>query len=184
MFERFTREARRVVDRAQAEAISLGHNYLGTEHLLLGLFGEDTVAARTLGSVGLTRQAVADDVRAIVGEGPRLAPRPNPAALASLGIDLDEVRRSVEATFGAGALEGTGAWQRGRGRPFTPRAKKTLELSLREALALGHQHLGPEHVLLGLIREGEGVATQIIRGRAGSLEAVRNTLLGHPRRPA
>jgi ATP-dependent Clp protease ATP-binding subunit ClpA len=184
MFERFTREARRVVVRAQTEAMALGHNYLGTEHLLLGLFREDAVAARALGSVGISRQAVIDDVRAIVGACPALAPRPDPAALASLGIDLDEVRRSVEATFGPGALEATCAWQRGRGRPFTPRAKKVLQLSLREALALGHRYLGPEHVLLGLIREGEGVAADIIRRRGGSLEAVRNALLGHLRRPA
>jgi hypothetical protein len=120
VFERFTAEARRVVARAQDEALSLGHNYVGTEHLLLGLFGEDTVASRAMESVGLTRAAVTGAVRAIVGECPELAPRPDPDALAAVGIDLEVVRRSIEASFGPGALEGTCAWQRGRGRRFTP----------------------------------------------------------------
>jgi ATP-dependent Clp protease ATP-binding subunit ClpA len=184
VFERFTREARRVVVRAQEEALVLGHNYLGTEHLLLGMFGEDTVAVHALASLNVHRQAVVEAVREIIGECPELAPRPDPEALASVGIDLDEVRRSVEASFGAGALEGTCAWTRGRGRRFTPRAKKVLQLSLREAIALGHRYLGPEHVLLGMIREGEGVAAEIIRRRAGSLEIVRQAVLDRVRRPA
>jgi ATP-dependent Clp protease ATP-binding subunit ClpA len=184
VFERFTPEARRVVDRAQHEARSLGHNYLGTEHLLLGLFGEDTVASRAIESVGLTRAAVIGAVRAIVGECPELAPRPDPDALAAVGIDLEQVRRSIEASFGPGALERTCAWQRGRGSRFTPRAKKTLQLALREAISLGHHYLRPEHVLLGLVREGEGVAAEILRRRSGSLAVVRQAVVMQLRRPA
>ena len=184
MFERFTAEARRVVARGQDEALSLGHNYVGTEHLLLGLFGEDTVASRAMESVGLTRAAVTGAVRAIVGECPELAPRFDPDALAAVGIDLEVVRRAIEASFGPGALEGTFAWQRGRGRRFTPRARKTLQLALREALSLGHPYLGPEHVLLGLVREGEGLAAAILGRQSGSLAAVREAVMGQLRRPA
>jgi hypothetical protein len=184
VFERFTADARRAVARAQDEARSLGHNYVGTEHLLLGLFGEDTVASRAMESVGVTRAAVTGAVRAIVGECPELTPRPDPEALAAVGIDLEVVRRSIEASFGPGALEGTCAWQRSWGRPFTPRARKTLHLSFREALSLGHPYVGPEHVLLGLVREAEGVAAAILRRQSGSLGAVREAVMGQLRRPA
>jgi ATP-dependent Clp protease ATP-binding subunit ClpA len=184
VFERFTAEARLVVARAQDEALSLGHNYVGTEHLLLGLFGEDTVASRAIESVGLTRAAVTGAVRAIVGECPELAPRPDPDALAAVGIDLEVVRRSIEASFGPGALERTCAWQRGQGRRFTPRAKKTLQLALREAISLGHPYLGPEHILLGLVREAEGVAAATLRRHFGSLAAVQEAVIGELRRPA
>jgi ATP-dependent Clp protease ATP-binding subunit ClpA len=184
VFERFTLDARRVVERARNEAVTFGHNYVGTEHLLLGLFGEDTAATRAMGTAGVESEAVRDDVRAIIGEGLDRPVRPDPIALASVGIDLDEVRRAVEASFGRGALEGTGAWRRSRALPFTPRAKKALQLSLREAVTLGHRYLGPEHVLLGLVREGQGVAAVILRRRTGSLALVRGAVLGQLRRPA
>jgi Clp amino terminal domain, pathogenicity island component len=157
---------------------------VGTEHLLLGLFGEDTVASRAMESVGLTRAAVTGAVRAIVGECPELASRPDPDALAAVGIDLEVVRRSIEASFGPGALEGTRAWRRSRARRFTPRVKKTLQLALREALSLEHPYLGPEHVLLGLVREAEGVAAAILGRQSGSLAAVREAVMGQLRRPA
>src|ERR1051326_4128763 len=125
MFERFTERARRVVVLAQDEARELKHEYIGTEHLLLGLLRErESVAAR---------------------------------ALAGLGVTLDEVRERVQAASPAGERSPAGQI------PFTPRAKRTLELSLREALAHGHNHIGTEHVLLGLSRDEDGIAVQILR---------------------
>jgi Clp amino terminal domain, pathogenicity island component len=124
MFERFTDRARRVVVLAQEEARGLDHNYIGTEHLLLGLIAEgDGVAARTLESLDVSLEAVRARVQEVIGRGER-AP--------------------------------------GEQIPFTPRAKKVLELSLREALALSHNYIGTEHILLGLIREGEGIAAQVL----------------------
>ena len=124
MFERFTDRARRVVVLAQEEARMLNHNYIGTEHILLGLIHEgEGVAAK---------------------------------ALESMGISLDAVRAQVEEIIGQGQQAPSGHI------PFTPRAKKVLELSLREALQLGHNYIGTEHILLGLIREGEGVAAQVL----------------------
>jgi len=124
MFERFTQRARRVVVLAQEEARMLDHNYIGTEHILLGLIREgEGVAAK---------------------------------ALESLGISLEAVRQQVETIIGRGQQAPSGHI------PFTPRAKKVLELSLREAKALGHNYIGTEHILLGLIREGSGVAAQVL----------------------
>ena len=135
MFERFTDRARRVVVLAQEEARLLNHDYIGTEHILLGLIQEgDGVAAR---------------------------------ALQSLGISLDAVRARVEDIIGRGDEQSPSHI------PFTPRAKKVLELSLREALQLGHNYIGTEHILLGLIREGEGVAAQVLVELGGDLERVR-----------
>jgi len=143
VFERFTERARRVVVLAQEEAGMLNHNYIGTEHILLGLIHEgEGVAAK---------------------------------ALESLGISLEAVRRQVEEIIGQGQSAPTGHI------PFTPRAKKVLELSMREALQLGHDDIGTEHILLGLVREGEGVGAQVLLGSGVSLERVRGevvTLLG------
>jgi ATP-dependent Clp protease ATP-binding subunit ClpA len=132
MFERFTGKARHTVVLSQEEARFLNHNYIGTEHILLGLLGEpDSVAGTVLASFGLTR---------------------------------DGVRTEVENKVGRGKSQPSGHI------PFTPRAKKTLELSLREALAIKHNYIGTEHILLGLIREGDGVAAQILREHADLLE--------------
>src|SRR5215468_10396370 len=139
MFERFTDRARRVVVLAQEEARMLNHNYIGTEHILLGLIHEgEGVAAK---------------------------------ALESLGISLEAVRQQVEEIIGQGQQAPSGHI------PFTPRAKKVLELSLREALQLGHNYIGTEHILLGLIREGEGMAAQILVQRGAGLERVRNAVM-------
>jgi ATP-dependent Clp protease ATP-binding subunit ClpA len=139
VFERFTDKARRVVVLAQEEARMLNHNYIGTEHILLGLIHEgEGVAAR---------------------------------ALESLGIALSDVRRDVGEIIGEG--EGTS----GGHIPFTPRAKKVLELSLREALQLGHNYIGTEHILLGLVREGEGVAAQVLQKLGADLNRVRQTVI-------
>jgi ATP-dependent Clp protease ATP-binding subunit ClpA len=132
MFERFTNRARHVVVLSQEEARLLSHNYIGTEHILLGLLGEpESIGGQVLAGFGLTRDGVRDEVVEKIGRG-KSAP--------------------------SGHI------------PFTPRAKKTLELSLREALSIKHNYIGTEHILLGLIREGEGVAAQILRDHADLLE--------------
>ena len=137
--ERFTDRARRVVVLAQEEARRLNHNYIGTEHILLGLIHEgEGVAAR---------------------------------ALESLGISLDAVRQQVEEIIGRGQQAPPGHI------PFTPRAKKVLELSLREALQLGHDYVGTEHILLGLIREGDGVAAQVLVKLGADLNRVRQQVI-------
>ncbi len=139
MFERFTDRARRVVVLAQEEAKMLNHNYIGTEHILLGLIHEgEGVAAKSL---------------------------------ESLDISLDAVREQVQDIIGQGQQQPTGHI------PFTPRAKKVLELSLREALQLGHNYIGTEHILLGLIREGEGVAAQVLVKLGADLNRVRQTVI-------
>ena len=138
MFERFTAHARHVVVLAQEEARQLSHNYIGTEHILLGLLAErESIAAPILESFGMSHDGVQQEVTDIVGAG-KSAP--------------------------SGHI------------PFTPRAKKTLELALREALQLHHSYIGTEHILLGVIREGDGVAAQIMR-KHGDLLAIRSAVL-------
>jgi ATP-dependent Clp protease ATP-binding subunit ClpA len=183
MFERFTDRARQVVVEAQVSARQLEHGYIGTEHLLLGLLRAGGIAARVLDAIGVTAAAVEREVVAQVGRGP-LAPG-DAEALGAIGIDLDEVRRRVEASFGPGALQ----WRPGRGCgrskvppfaghiPFTPRAKKVLELSLREAVALKHRYIGTEHILLGLVREGEGLAMCVLTRLGAGPEAIRSRVL-------
>jgi ATP-dependent Clp protease ATP-binding subunit ClpC len=139
MFERFTDRARRVVVLAQEEASMLNHNYIGTEHILLGLIHEgEGVAAK---------------------------------ALESLGISLEAVRQQVEEIIGQGQQAPSGHI------PFTPRAKKVLELSLRESLQLGHNYIGTEHILLALLREGEGVAAQVLVKLGADLNRVRQQVI-------
>ena len=140
MFERFTEPARQVVVSAQVEARALRHNYIGTEHILLGLIRQgDSLAARVLDSLGVGFEDVRSQVARIVGEG-------------------DEVT--------TGQI------------PFTPRAKRVLELSLREGLSLGHNYIGTEHLLLGLARENEGVAIQILLDFGADAEKIRNEVIG------
>jgi ATP-dependent Clp protease ATP-binding subunit ClpC len=139
MFERFTTESRRAIVMAQEEARLLNHNYIGTEHILLGLLAEDEGdAARALASLNVTLQAAREQVREIIGEGPQ------------------EAQGHI---------------------PFTPRAKKVLELSLREALSLHSEVIGTEHLLLGLITEGDGVGAQILDRLGAPAETVRETVL-------
>ena len=139
MFERFTERARQVVVLAQDEARALKHNYIGTEHILLGLLREEEgLAARVLESLDITVEEVRAQVARIVGQG-------------------DEVT--------TGQI------------PFTPRAKKVLELSLREALSLGHDYIGTEHILLGLVRDDDGAAAQVLRDRELDPERVRNAVI-------
>jgi ATP-dependent Clp protease ATP-binding subunit ClpA len=138
VFERFTERARQVVVLAQDEARAFGHNYIGTEHLLLGLLREEGVAARVL---------------------------------EALDVSLEEVRAEVARIIGTGDEVATGQI------PFTPRGKKVLELALREALSLGHNHIGTQHILLGLVREGQGVAMQILLGFEADGEKIRNEVI-------
>ena len=161
MFERFTREARQAVVQAQVEAAALHHPRIGTEHLLLGLVGQETPTSAVLARHGLTRAAVLEAVSTLVGDL-------DAEALTTLGIDLDAVRERIESTFGPGALDDParrhGATAAGH-IPFSPRAKKVLELSLREALALKHRHIADGHLALGLLREGEGLAMKVLHDR-------------------
>ena len=139
MFERFTDRARRVVVLAQEEARMLNHNYVGTEHILLGLIHEgEGVAAKALESLGISLEAVRAQVEEIIGQGQQIL---------------------------SGHI------------PFTPRAKKVMELSLREALQLGHDYIGTEHILLGLIREGDGVAAQVLIRLGADLNRVRQQVI-------
>jgi ATP-dependent Clp protease ATP-binding subunit ClpC len=139
MLQRFTDRARRVVVLAQEEARMLNHSYIGTEHILLALLDEgDGVGAK---------------------------------ALELLGISLDAVRQQVEEIIGRGQHTPSGHI------PFTPRSKKVLELSLREALQLGHDYIGTEHLLLGLIREGDGVAAQVLVKLGADLNRVREQVI-------
>ena len=185
MFERFTEVARQVVVLAQEEADALGHNYIGTEHLLLGLLAEkEGLAGRILASFRLTGEEIRAHTSAVLGPA---RGRVDAGALATIGIDFDEVRRRVEETFGPGALERTRAGRKGCGyrtRPFTPRAKKVLELALREAVSLGDDHIGTEHVLLGLLREGEGLAVALLRRQGLSPDRIRAAVLAERRRPS
>jgi ATP-dependent Clp protease ATP-binding subunit ClpA len=179
MFERFTEEARSAVVAASQQAEGLHHGYIGTEHLLLGLLDDrGTPTARLLADRGVDGEWVRGEVERIVGRG---EPDLDAEALATLGIDLDAVRERVERTFGPGALARRRTCRRGIVRsgphiPFTPRAKKVLELSLREAIEMGDKHIGSEHVLLGLAREGDGVAAAILRSRAVDRGVVRAEL--------
>ncbi len=194
MFERFTHSARRVVVLAQAEARSLHHNYIGTEHLLLGLLGEPGgLAARVLRDLGVDRDEILKEIVDYVGTRP--LDQPDAKALDSIGIDLDAVRRRVDEAFGPDALQRTrsarartekrGGFRARRHRrtcgeghiPFTPRAKKTLELSLREALALGHRYIGTEHILLGVLREGQGLAALLLSRTGLDFDMVRRRIV-------
>jgi ATP-dependent Clp protease ATP-binding subunit ClpA len=144
MFERFSGQARHVVVSAQEEARELDHNYIGTEHLLLGLLTSDSLASASLNALGYTHDNVRDEVEEMIGRG--------------------------KATPGGHI-------------PFTPRAKKVLELSLREALQLKHNYIGTEHILLGLLREGEGVAAQILADKH-PLDRIRGDVLARIESPA
>ena len=159
MFERFTDKAKAAVKQASAEARKLGHDFIGTEHQLLGLLAIGTgIAHEVLIAADVTYDAVAADVKRRIGvcvDG---------GALAAIGIDLEEIRRAVDDSFGEGALDRAMATKQGCGKQtFTPRAKKVMELALREALSLGHNYIGTEHLLLAVVREGNGVAAVVLR---------------------
>jgi ATP-dependent Clp protease ATP-binding subunit ClpA len=175
MFERFDDLARQALVEAQAEALALGHDFLGTEHQLLGILRlEQGVAWGALQAAGVSHPDVSDAVRVTVGSGADV----DADALAAIGIDIDVVRRAAEDSFGPGALERAVAGRSGcfAGPRLTPRAKKVMELALREALALKHNHIGTEHILLGILREGQGVAAQVLRNLAPDTDIRRLVL--------
>ncbi len=159
MFERFTAAARQAVVDAQQEAARLRHTEIGAEHLLLAVLTRDSAGSRVLRELGVDHAAVAAAVPARDVQ--------DADALRSLGIDLEAVRSRVEAAFGAGALAPsprTGWWRRSRHVPFTGTAKRALENSLREALALRHRSIGTEHLVLGLLADPAGPARTILAG--------------------
>jgi ATP-dependent Clp protease ATP-binding subunit ClpA len=187
MFERFTKDARDVVGRAQQEARVLKHNRIGTEHLLVAALAEPTATGvAILAGFGLTADRCRAAIMELIGAdgfGTRDAD-----ALRTIGIDLDDVRRRVEASFGAGALErprrrSRWPWRRDNVSadeehlPFCARAKKALERSLREALALGDRYIGVEHILLGLLDPGGNTAVDVLRHLHAEPMAVRARLL-------
>ncbi|MGY1836219.1 Clp protease N-terminal domain-containing protein [Blastococcus sp. SYSU DS0510] len=172
MFERFTQEARDVVVGAQAEARALRHGRVGTEHLLLGMLATPgSTAARVLAGHGVTHDVAVTAVRTTVAAGDLDAD-----ALSSLGIDLDAVRDRVEEAFGPGALDGPRGRRTGGHVPFSPRAKKVLELALREAIALKSRTITDGHIALGLIREGQGLAMKLLHDRGVDVPALREDL--------
>jgi ATP-dependent Clp protease ATP-binding subunit ClpA len=194
MFERFTDPARAAVVGAQSEARALGHSWIGTEHLLLAVLARpDSPVARAMGDLGITEDAVRARVLAEVGAGPV----DDAAALADLGIDLEAVRRRAEERFGPGALDRPGPARRrsrlgrprrlGRRRgcaaqgsptghiPFCARAKKSLELALRESLAAGCREIREQHLVLGIVRS-DGLAARIVGELGVPTERVRAAL--------
>ena len=193
MFERFTKEARTVVINAQHQARDLGHETIGTEHILLALLaGENGSVREALQDARVDHAYVRDAIIRHVGdqsETAAIADRDaeDAAVLKSIGIDLDAVRAAIEENFGAGALrlprpapkkKGIfGRFYAGTNHvPFSARNKKVLELSLREAIRLKHNFIAPEHIMLGLLREGHGLAMLILAEREVDFPAVRDHL--------
>ncbi|SDQ45965.1 Clp protease N-terminal domain-containing protein [Thermostaphylospora chromogena] len=174
MFERFTDGARAVVKRSQQEARELRHAAIGTEHLLLALLADTArEPARVLGELGLDHARAKERITRYTGSDDLDAD-----ALGLLGIDLDTVREKVEEVFGPGALDRPpGSAKSPRGHiPFTSRAKKVLELALREAIRLKHNYITDGHILLGILREGDGLAMKVITEAGIRPDAVRERL--------
>jgi ATP-dependent Clp protease ATP-binding subunit ClpA len=194
MFERFTEAARAVVIQAQSEARDLRHEHVGTEHVLLALLEDEAAPiAVALRGRGIDQIRVRDEIIKRVGRGQTgTDPLPEPdaedaAALQAIGIDLNAVRRAIEESFGPGALQlpcapepkRRGLLRRFSGgghTPFSARAKKVLELSLREAIRLKHNFIAPEHIMLGIIREGRGLAAQILTDAGTDMAELRADL--------
>jgi ATP-dependent Clp protease ATP-binding subunit ClpA len=195
MFERFTTAARDVVVGAQGEARELGNQHIGTEHVFISMLrDEGGTVARLLSERGLDAETARADVRRLVGvTEPAGAGETedtdaeDAAALKAIGIDLDKVRAAIEENFGAGALRLPKPPPKKRGFfgklyasgghiPFSPRAKKLLELSLREAIRLHQNFIAPEHIMLGLLREGEGLAALILKDHKINFTDLRTDL--------
>lgn len=184
MFERFTEAARAIVVQAQEARADLGHPFVGTEHLLLAMMSDDGVAGRILAtrpaesSEALDAERVRAEIERRAGAGQSLLGERDAEALRSVGIDLDAVLARIEQTFGPDALsrnESCRGWfgRRARAGRFSARAKKVLELSLREALRLKSNHIRSGHLLLGLLREGEGLGARILVDAGHDLDALR-----------
>jgi ATP-dependent Clp protease ATP-binding subunit ClpA len=202
MFERFTHAARAAVVGAQAEASDLQQSPVGTQHVLLAMVADDSgPIASLLRGYGIDEVYVRDEIIRRVGTAASdTDPLPDAdaedaAALKAIGIDLDAVRRAIEENFGPGSLRlprDTEPMRRGLlgrfsgggrrfssvgHRPFSPRSKKVLELSLREALSLKHNFIAPEHIMLGIVRDGQGMAAQILAGAGVDFARLRADLI-------
>lgn len=187
MFERFTDRSRRVVHGARDAAKELGHNYIGTEHLLLAILNLDGgIAHDVLTGMGVSADGVRQAIQREMNS--------DAEALETIGIDLNAVKARLEETFGPGALDdlppherrgwfgrkkstGGGTWPR-----FSPRSKVVLELSLREAIALKHNYIGTEHILLGLLREGKGLAAKILSDQGVDFKQLRDKAISAARK--
>jgi ATP-dependent Clp protease ATP-binding subunit ClpA len=172
VFERFTELAKRAVTASQDAALALGHDFIGTEHLLLGLTSTAGAAGEVLREHGIElSRAREETVRQLEDAGvAATGGQEAKDALSSLGIDVAEIQRRADDTFGPGAFRFP--------RPaFTPRAKKVLELTFHEAQALGHRHIDTEHLLLGLLTEGEGVAIQVLTALEAETATLRQAVL-------
>lgn len=189
MFERFTRQAREVLIRAQVEARELRHDHIGAEHLFLGVLSQrDAPGVAALTRLGITPDGFRSQTQDTLGSPEGLGPT-DADALRALGIDLNEVRRRVEASFGPGALDKPLRIRRGwlpwRRRcvepvghiPFTPRAKQVLEVALREAIHRKDRHIGVQHILLALFRVKGSVALEVLTRLGAEPEAVRQEVL-------
>jgi ATP-dependent Clp protease ATP-binding subunit ClpA len=181
MFERFTDRARTVVRRAVEEARVDGRRPVGTEHLLLALLSDDAgLASRVLADAGVHADDLRERIRRHTADGGAGLGDADAAALREIGIDLAAIVARIEESFGPDALrEPVPAprrrWGRRRyvGGPFSPRSKKVFELSLREALRLRHRHIGTEHILLGVLREGKGLGAQVLTEAGTDLDDLR-----------
>jgi ATP-dependent Clp protease ATP-binding subunit ClpC len=173
VFEKFTDRAKRVLVLAQDEAMQQKHDYIGTEHVLIGLAGvRGSVAGDVLHDKGVTPQALREETaRVLVDNGvPVNDPQAATEALASIGIDVEEIRRKADETFGPGKFHFP--------RPaFTPRAKRVLEYTLRQAVELDSATIGTEHILLGILAEGEGVAVKVLRNLDVDVDSLRPAVL-------
>ena len=193
MFERFTREARAVVVRAAQDGRRVGSDHVGTEHLLLGLLAPEAGStSRLLADVGLGPERAEAAVRRLSSASESFFTHEEADALRTVGIDVEAVLERMEQTFGPEAVRPQrsprrGPFRRSRagGRSrFTPRARKVLELSLRQAIRCQDDHIAAEHILLGLLREGRGRAVTILRERGVDLDALRRTTEATLRRAA
>ncbi|HWG99920.1 MAG TPA: Clp protease N-terminal domain-containing protein [Pilimelia sp.] len=189
MFERFTDAARAVVNGAPVEAQRLQHPLTGTEHLLLALLRHGEGAGALLRAAGVTSEGVEAAIGRLLHVGREVLDEEDAAALRAIGVDLDEVRARIEQDFGPGSLapppEPPRRWfglrRRGAARPagvidhlpYSPRAKKVLELALRESLRLKHGYVGAEHVLLGLLRENAGLGASVLADAGVDVERLR-----------
>ena len=199
MFKQFTREGRELLVRAQEHARRLGHCWVGCEHLLLGVADSQTTVGSVLRARGLQPDELDEAIAAVVGVCPKPGSQDDKEALAALGIDLDEVCRAVEASFGPGALEEVARrrrshrnWHRLRrraatgtsctpGPPFTPKAKRGLEIALRESLRLKHDHIGIEHLALALLLRDDTAAWKVILHLGAAPGELRREIEGlHP----
>ena len=180
MFEKFTNLAKRSITVSQEEAVTLGHDFIGTEHILLGLIRvREGLAGEILGEQGVTADQVrSETLRLLEAAGVSAnAGREATEALAAIGIDVEEIRRRADDTFGPGRFRFP--------RPaFTMRAKRVLELTLRQSTELGHEEIGTEHLLLGLLAEGEGVGVEALGAVGVDSAALRTTVLERVRTTA